>query len=672
MAKSARNSLAIFLAFCLFLSIGLSRTSLMAFQEEAKVSALGIYVGYSQPIYDGWIRISQYVTVRDGTKLAVDIHRPAKKGIPENNPLPLIWMHTRYHRANYTEDGKIVSVLDEPWLQQILKHGYIIAAADVRGGGASYGTRRGPFTPEEAQDAYDLTEWFARQPWCDGNIGMVGGSYLGITQYIAAGMAPPHLKAIMPVFAMFDMYSFSHPGGVYQDDFIREWSELVKQLDTEIPTPPVDEDPDSIMAKEALAMHQSNVYPYQFMSSKAYRDTTIPGTLIQPSLEWSPHSYLARINETTPQVAVYTVAGWFDLWPRDALTWFANLKAPQKIVITPWPHSTNSKGWKETARPLIGFDFSFDFLAEHLRWFDYWLKGIDNGIMNEPPVSYFTMGAPQENAWKTAEDWPLPETKRTSFYFHEGPSGSIGSINDGLLKKSRPSGRSAADTYQVDYSTTTGTTTRWADGRGEGFGYGNMAENDAKALTYTTEPLETEMEVTGHPVVTLWASSTADDGDFFAYLEEVDQEGYSHYLTEGVLRASHRKLSDPPFEYLGIPYHRSFAEDIEPMPKGEPVQLVFDLQPTSNIFDAGHRVRITITCADQSTFETPELTPPPTVRVYRNSARPSSIILPVVLPEGEVDVAMEPLSFITVVLVVLVVVLAVIFLFFFLRSRMKK
>jgi putative CocE/NonD family hydrolase len=157
-----------------------------------------------------------------------------------------------------------------------------------------------------------------------------------------------------------------------------------------------------------------------------------------------------------------------------------------------------------------------------------------------------------------------------------------------------------------------------------------MVNNDRQALTYSTPPLDADIEVTGHPVVHLWVTSTADDGDFFVYVEEVDESGYSTYITEGRLRASYRALHEPPFENMDLPWHRCYDEDTEPLHEGEPVELIFDLMPTSNLFDAGHRIRVTVTGADANTFETPQLDPPPTVSVYRSSEYASFIELPII------------------------------------------
>lgn len=592
--------------------------------QDERVSQFGQYQGYSEPVYDSWVRRSQYVEVRDGTKLAVDIIRPTENGVPVEEPLPVIWTHHRYQRATVAANGNIRDVIwQNPRLETVLRYGYVIAAADVRGGGASYGTRDGPFAPEEAQDAYDITEWFAAQPWCNGRVSMYGQSYLGITQYFAASTAPPHLVAIFPEKAMFDFYSFAYPGGVFREDFATQWGSGVRIQDTNPinPTAPVDEDIDGAMRSEALAEHQGNTDVYTWVSGPTYRDS--------PShddetihITRSPATYLEQIKQSG--IAVYHLSGWYDVYAKDALLWFGNLDPnhPQKIVIGPWNHRTPTGSvW----------------VAEHLRWYDFWLKDVNNGVMDEAPIHYYTMGAPPEAAWRSAWQWPLPAETPTIYYFQGGPSGSVASANDGQLGLEQPTDPGGRDDLIVDYSTTTGKTNRWTAGYGADFDYPDMTSNDEKGLTYTTAPLEQDTELTGHPVVHLWVSSTAVDGDFFVYLEEiVEAPGgrvpifRSHYITEGTLRASHRALTTAPYENPGLPYHRSHAEDIAALPVGKPVELVFDLHPTSNIFDAGHRIRVTITGADKDNTLTPELSPAPTVSVYRNAEYASYIVLPVI------------------------------------------
>jgi putative CocE/NonD family hydrolase len=568
-----------------------------------RISRPGKYEGYSHPLYVEWVKTSQYVTVRDGTKLAVDIYRPVQDGKPVSTPLPVIWTHDRYHRENESTTWT--------WLQTVMAYGYIIGAVDVRGGGASFGTQQEPWSPEETRDAYDITEWFAAQPWSTGNIGMYGVSYLGITQYMAASTKPPHLKAIFPEMAMFDLYSLAYPGGVFHNDMIAQWNDNVKSLDTW--GTPVDEDRDGSMLAAALQEHKANRDVFELATAQPYRDSADPISKKQFYRVSSPSTYLTEVGDSG--VAIYHWAGWYDAFTRDALIWFDNLDNPQKIVIGPWSHTDTS---------------NFDIAAEHLRWYDYWLKGIDNGIMNEAPIYYYTMGAGVNHGWHSAWQWPLPDQRLTKYYFGGEPSGSVDSINDGSLILSAPEIASGQDYYLVDYSTTSGTSTRWDNSSGGGsFAYPDLTHNDRKGLTYTTSLLTGEVDVTGHPVVHLWVTTTTKDSDFFVYMEDVDKTGDSHYITEGTLRASHRTVSTPPYDNLGLPYHRSYAEDIADLP-GRPVELVFDLLPTSYAFDVGHRIRITITCADKDNALTPELNPPPTVSLYREADYASYIMLPII------------------------------------------
>ena len=165
--------------------------------------------------------------------------------------------------------------------------------------------------------------------------------------------------------------------------------------------------------------------------------------------------------------------------------------------------------------------------------------------------------------------------------------------------------------------------------RGGPAGYPDLASNDAKGFTWTTDALSTPVEVIGHPVVHLWVTSSARDFDAMVFLEDVDSTGKSSYVTEGVLRASHRKLGTPPFDNFGLPWPRSFKEDVEPLP-AEPAELVFDLLPTAKRFRAGHRIRVTLQGADRDTHMAVIPKVPPRVTVYRDRDRPSRIVLPVV------------------------------------------
>ena len=559
---------------------------------------------------DGWVRSSQYVAVRDGTKIAVDVYRPTRRGKVLEGRFPVVWTFDRYHRARI-ENGRLWTRLDgEFWLKSLVCRGYVVGVADVRGSGASFGSRSGLLLDEDRWDAYDITEWFAAQPWSSGRVGMCGKSFMGMTQFLAASTAPPHLVAIAPERTPFDLYDFAYAGGVFRDDYAREWGRNTDELDKIRGAAPVDADPGGRMLSSALAEHQANCDIHQLFFRLPLRDSQDERT---GSCPYDTQS-LARHQQTIAAsgVAVLQFGGWYDMWPRDALLWHVNLPNPRRLVLGPWAH-THDAGWK--------------LFTERLRWFDYWLKGIDNGVMTQPPIRYYTIGAPRRARWRATDRWPLPQEQRTMFYC----TGSAdGAANHGMLATQPPQAASGRDTYVVDYTTTSGNGTRWKNGYGREFRYGDMAQNDARALTYTTGALEEDLEVTGHPVVCLWVSTTARDVDLFVYLEEVRADGYSAYVSEGVLRASHRTVADPPFNNLGLPYHPSTARVVEPLDGDGVVTLTFDLHPVSRVFRRGGRIRIAITGADAGNALTPVIQPPPVVTLRREQRFPSHVVLPVI------------------------------------------
>ncbi|MFH8349510.1 CocE/NonD family hydrolase [Streptomyces sp. NPDC018045] len=555
-------------------------------------------------------RTSVRITVPDGTRLAADIFRPKRDGTVTAEPLPAVWCHERYRRAQAVNGGVLTKLDAQPWLKELLRNGYVVAVVDARGSGASEGTRRVEFSAAESADAYAVTEWLAAQPWCTGRVGMYGLSYSGINQLLAAGTAPPHLRAIVPQMAMFDLYAFLRPGGVFRDDFARNWSELVRRLDTEAGA-------DGAGSEDGaedgfLAAHRSNADVFHQAATLEFRDSTDPVTGLAPYEDVNPAAVRAAVSASG--VPVCHLGGWHDIWARDTTLWFRNLTNPQRMVIGPWSHNN----WTNA-----------DLAREHLRWYDHWLKGIDNGVTDEPPVRYYTMGATARTGWHPAERWPPPQTRPTAFHFGAGPTGTIASVNDGRLAgPGEPAATDdTADAYRIDYTTTSGTTTRWADGYANGFHY-DLTPNDRKALTYTSPALPRDLEVTGHPVVHLWVTASHPDAAFFVHLSEVDDAGRSHYVTEAAVRASHRALGDAPFDTMGLPYHRGTRDAVAPLP-GVPAELVADLHPTSYAFAAGRRLRISVTCCDRDNAHVEEITPAPVVRIHRGPRYPSRVVLPV-------------------------------------------
>ena len=615
-----------------------------------KISRFGKYQGYSEAAYDGNERRSEYVKLSNGTRLAYDLYLPTKKGVPASKRLPVLFKYTPYTRAFtiFDKDGRNIiadlfnlgwkekaylrvrywfdkrgnlmdAVFRTKYLENMLKHGYAVIVVERPGTGASFGVMNASFEVG-AKEVNEILNWIAAQDWCDGNIGMYGDSFQAMIQFAAATAGNPHLKAIFPTSSGFDVYSsVNYPGGVFNKTFASFFSWATSFMESDVLTP-VDSDKDRSLLAQARKERgtstlgkQSEVWFRKF----PFHDSTTPGGMKPWEGEGNLYPFLDRINRSG--IPIYMTNGWYDLFAgaSDMFLWYANLTVPKRLLVRPLDHSEVEKN-----------QFDLDYGAEAHRWFDYWLKDIDNGIMSEPAIYYYVMGTSKKGAWRTSNQWPLANQKLTPFYFGEGKTGSVASTNDGFLQPEPPSHKDAADAYTVDYSTTSGKYSRWYAVNWPR-NYPNMQTNDQKALTYTTPPLESNMEVTGHPIVHLWFVTNAPDMDFFVFLEEVDGSR-STYLTEGNLRASHRVLSKAPFSNLGLPYHRHYKSDLAPIPAGEPIDLVFDLLPISYLFRAGNRIRITVTCADSDNFETPALDPAPKIRLLRDTAHASFVELPII------------------------------------------
>jgi putative CocE/NonD family hydrolase len=515
----------------------------------------------------------------------------------------------------------LVTTLESyPYLTTLLQHGYIVAAVDVRGTGASFGVYQGGTDMTEAHDLYDMTEWLAAQPWCSGNVGMYGASYRGNNQYWAAMTAPPGLKCIFPEVAPFDGYFSGRPNGVFWDRYLKDWGGYTQALDLDLGeyrgrslgrTAPVDGDAGNVMLNEAVAQHKDNISTYDVAQAMLYRNGWNPATNQAVSASCGD-TYLDLVQASG--IPAYHWTGWFDYFVYNQPAWFVNLEQPQKMTIGPWVHGDRGQQSELAA-------------VEHLRWYDCWLKGIDNGIMEEPPVYYYTMGEVEGKEWGSAWDWPITGMDSAEYYFAAGASGSVSSLNDGTLSAVAPGSAAGQDVYQVE-DFTLDLKDRWSAGTMADIDT-DRTPLDSLSLTYTTAPLATDTRLTGSPVVHLWASCSAADADFFVYLEEVDGAGRSVNASDGLLRASHRALNAPPWDAMGLPWHRSYSGDVSPLPVGEPVELVFALAPTSNIFDSGHRIRVTVTCTDYADiFDTPR-GPGVEVTLYRNKAYASYITLPI-------------------------------------------
>jgi putative CocE/NonD family hydrolase len=614
--------------------------------SNTMISEFGKYQGYSEPIYDGSKRTSDYLTLSDGTRLAYDLIIPTKKGVPADQPLPVLFKYTPYGRAwtIIDKDGKIAAsdFMDFPsqvmvrirywimgdqgrvfgplwrdkWLDPVVKHGYIVVSVDRPGTGASFASPTPGSMETAAKFENEIISWIAAQTWSDENVGMYGDSQQAMVQFAAAAAGNPHLKAILPAASDIEIYqAVDFPGGVFNKAFASVYA-MVPLLDKM--ATPVDGDPDGVLLNQARASRTDTVTvqsTVDFAEQCPYQDSVAPnGVHIWQVYQLYP--FIDRINLS--HTAIYMTVGWYDIFTADMFYWFNNLNVPKRLTVRPTDHSQVSSTMAD-----------LDYGAEALRWLDYWLKGIDNGIMAEPPIHYYVQDGPSRGTWQTSDQWPLAAQKSMPYYFAPGKSGSIVSANDGGLVATAPVTSSAADAYTVDYTTTTGTKSRWG-AVDVAHAYPDLSAHDAKALTYTTPPLAADVELTGHPVVHLWLTTTAPDLDVFVYLEEVGKDGKSTYLTEGDLRASHRKLDQAPFNNFGLPFQSHHQVDQLPVPAGEPFEMVFSLIPTSYRFHAGSHIRITVAFADAGNFDTPVLDPAPTLQLLRDINHPSYVDLPIV------------------------------------------
>jgi putative CocE/NonD family hydrolase len=592
---------------------------------------------------DGSIRnVAQYVGMRDGVRLAVDVWLPENYEAGER--LPAAMRATRYWRAQDTGPLARAQVrftsttpqdLMDRSVQAFNEAGYAVVLVDVRGSGASFGDRPVEFGREEAEDLGEVAGWIAEQSWSNGNVGTWGVSYEGNTAAMAAAPANPAVKAIAPQYADFDAWSqLLYPGGVFVQGFINDWGDAVRLLDdgdicrlaevdglscaiVKLAThgvKRVDGPNAERLYEEALSEHQTPDVAAGAALAQ-YRDTPWEG-LSETISGLSIHGYKEGIERSG--AAIFSWAGWMDGGTvNGALALFSTFSNPVRLVIGPWSH-----GGGFHTDPFLADDAPTDppggdqhaWLVE---FFDHYLKQASTSpAEGVGEIRYFTFN----DGWKTTASWPPDGFAATRWFFGEG----------GTLIREPPMSRDATDEYMVDFTHTTGYQTRWHTQLGGGdVVYGNRAEQDAKLLTYTSEPMATDVEITGAVELELFVASSHEDGAFFAYLEIVDPDGFVRYVTEGQLRAIHRKPceNDPPFPLWG-PCHSFSEDDALPLVPGEPAVLRFALFNTSVLVPAGHRIRIALAGHDGSVFDRYPADGNPTWTVFRQRSRASAVTIP--------------------------------------------
>lgn len=550
------------------------------------------------PKYQKIVVSSVYVPMRDGVQLAVEISLPADLG---NDTLPALLTQTRYWREFQLRFpfNRLLPAAG-PQAKFFVPFGFALVRVDVRGTGASFGTWRSPWSPEEAADMAELVEWIVSQEWSDGQVAGFGNSYSGTTAELLAASGHEAVKGSIVRFNEFDLYTdIAFPGGMLNTGVIDAWSKSNRGLDRNklaadmnayqrlalAGVKRVDGDNGSLL-KAAIKQHEGNVDTSEMMRTVECRDDRYEPTELSID-EISAHSYAETIAQSAVKVDVW--GSWFDAATADGvIKRFLNQPNVARAIIGPWAHG----GSKETSPYLkpAGDDYLTykDQMYEMVQFFDT-LFGNAEQQSQKRLLYYYTLG---EEKWKATDVFPLNNTETMCLYCHAGSA----------LKPEKPGGVDS-DQYTVDFNATTGRQNRWYTELSGGLVlYGDRSEADRLLLCYDTEPLEQDMEITGYPVVGLYVSSSAEDGAFFAYLEDVDPEGRVTYLTEGQLRAAHRKTaSEPPYRML-VPYHTFKRADMQPLVQGEITLLQFGLQPISVLIETGHRLRLAIAGADSDTF----------------------------------------------------------------------
>ena len=546
--------------------------------EPRSPPSFGLYADDPANAFDGYERTSQYVAARDGVRLAVDVYLPIRQGRRVEGRLPVVWTFTPYNRASRAADG---SVGPPRGHARLLANGYAVAVADVRGKGASFGVRNGPADANETNDAYDITEWLAKQAWSSGKVGMNGCSYYGATALQAVRAKAPSLKAVFVGATMFDQYeTFAH-GGITSAGLLDDTVSANRVAE-------VDADKDRALVNQALKEHETNTPTGQFFASTPFRDDINPYT---KDRWWEAASFYPYAQAINPDVGLYIYGGYYDVYSDQTITKFLNVSANAKLTYGAWPHC-------ETP--------GFDMEAERLRFFDYWLKGVQNGVMSEPKVHLYMGRAADGTEWRALREWPAAQ--KTRYYLDSRtipPSaerGAQASQNEAVLSAAEPPADAA--TIRVAPPPSVGPVVNYGMPR---------TAVDPYSVTFTLGRQERLRELVGSPVLRLWVSSNEADADVYVYLQAVRSNGGVEIISRGALRASHRKTGTAPYKTDGVPWQTHRRADAQPLQAGEPVALDIGLSPTTYTIRPGDQLRLAVTTRPPSTRADPA--PPLTLHV---------------------------------------------------------
>jgi len=580
---------------------------------------------------------SLYVPMPDGMRLAVDVWLPA--GTTAGDRLPAVLETDRYWRARAYTGG----LQNNPNYQIALpwnRRGYAYVFADLRGTGASFGTLTAELGREIIGDVGSLADWIAAQPWSNGRAGVTGVSYSGDTAMLSLALRNPHITAAAPISYDFDPYEdLARPGGILIQPLIDPYALLLRILDkaggttcatsaeteqvceafglTGASPEPVDGPHGEALLARARAGHFHNANLVEMATAGVYRDYS------RGPQSWTVASVGDEIAAIEAGgVPILTFAGWLDAGTANGvLSEFTSMSNTQEDWIGPWSHGQGYLADPfQPSQPLTAAEHQR--LADHVyEFFDRYVKRGERPDGNRL-LHYYTLN---EGTWRTTARFPVPGTRTRRLYLAAGQALAW-----------HPAAQPSADLLRLDPAAGSGTLNRWNTNlTGQPVVYPDRADVDRKLLSYTSAPLRRATRVTGLGRVTLTVTGArgARHGALYAYLEDVQPDGRVTYITEGELdltdRATLPERDNPPWRRLRTP--RGYAStDAAPFPLGEPRRVTFDLLPTSVLFRAGDRIRVTIAAADPDAFALLPASGKAAYRIGHGGTTQSYVELPVV------------------------------------------
>jgi putative CocE/NonD family hydrolase len=597
------------------------------------------------------INHNRYLSLDEKAKVWISVWLPAR--LKAGQKIPTLLRMERY--IEEVEDGWLAKVArfygyKDSGLRttlEILDEGFAFVFVQSPGSCQSSGPRYSDYSPSEI-DAIGLAiDWISKQPWSNQKMGVYGGSYSGTTAEMSCAALRPELKAVYAMKPDFDAFrSVVNPGGLGSGAFLHDWAkfiragdmddilglgELMKGRPLSLPEKMLfrawikglkrPQGADLEIFHQAIQDHRSNPDVetlYGGLESR-YLDTTFP--VADGLATWEDialYSYKERIEKA--RVNSYNRVGWIDAGTAEGvLEKYLTFDTSQRIVITPTGHRLGqfvdlyrTQPDQDPHEPGFGNPNAdmLDYFARHL--------GDGPETREQRRVTYFTYGA---NVWKETDVWPPKGIQMQTLYFGEGRS----------LLPTRPVSPDGYDAYTVDFTASSGEENRWMGQMGRPVNYGDRRAEDEKLLHYTSAPLEADLEITGSPTIILQVISTHADGAFHVYLEDVAPDGRVTYLTEGLLRAIHRKVGDPrtaPYVPLGV-YHSFRKADVQPLTPGEVAEICITLCPISVLISMGHCIRLAIAGHDAALKTRYPLDGTPELHFMRNSAHASYLQLPV-------------------------------------------